>query len=81
MGTLGIHQNIPASDYKLMPCLGIDDISPPLIMDKLLPVSSKAITSSLKTSLLLQVQRTCAVIIKTRLILVTCYAHGSHWWE
>ena len=38
MGTLGVHQNIPASDTKLTHSLGIYLIGPPLVMDKLIPV-------------------------------------------
>ena len=37
MGTLGVHQNIPASDTKLTSCLGIDYISPPLVMVTFIP--------------------------------------------
>ena len=45
MGTLGVHQNIPASDTKLTTILSIDFINPPLVMDKLIPVNSRANTS------------------------------------
>ena len=41
LGTLGVHQNIPASDTKLTIILGINSISPPLVMDKLIPVNSR----------------------------------------
>ena len=45
MRTLGVHQNIPASDTKLTLGLGIYIIGPPLVIDKLIPVNSRAITS------------------------------------
>ena len=45
MGTLGVHQNIPASNTKLSHSLGKHSIYPPLVMDKLIPVKSRAITS------------------------------------
>ena len=41
MGTLGVHQNIPASDTKLTYSLGIYSIGPPLVKDKLIPVNSR----------------------------------------
>ena len=77
MGTVGIHQKIPDSDTKLTPSLGLYYISSPLAMDKLIPVNSRAIRSPLKMSLLLEVERTHAVIIKPRLIFVKRSYHLS----
>ena len=77
MGTLGIHQNIPASDTKLTHSLGIYSIGPPLVMEKLIPVKSSAITSSPEMSLLLEVTCTPAVIIKPRFILIMYMNHHS----
>ena len=48
--TLGVHQNTTASDTKLTPSLGIYYISHPLVMDKLIAVNSRVITSPLKMS-------------------------------
>ena len=76
-GTLCSHQNIPASDTKLTRNLDIDCISPPLVMDKLVPVNSREITSSLTMSLLLEVKCTPAIIITKRLTLVTHTDHLS----
>ena len=56
MGTLVIHQSILASDTKLMTSLGICYISPPLVMDKLISVNSRVISSPPKKSLLLGVK-------------------------
>ena len=70
-GTLGVHQNIPASDTKLTPSLDIYYIIRPLAMDKLIPGNSRAITSSPKMNLLLEVQHTPAVFKSQRLILAT----------
>ena len=64
MGTLGVHQNIPASDTKLTHSLGIYSIGPPLVMDKLFPVISRAITSPPEMGPLLDVECKPAVIIK-----------------
>ena len=77
MGILGVHQNIPSSDAKLTPSLGIYYISPPLVMDKLITVKSRAIKNPPKMSLLLEVIRTAAIIIKPRRILVTHTDHFS----
>ena len=66
MGTLGVHQNIPASDTKLTHSLGIYSIGPPLVMDKLIPVISRAITSPPEMGPLLDVECKPAVIIKPR---------------
>ena len=77
MGTVGVHQNIPASDTKLTPSLGINFISPHLVMDKHIPVNLKSITRLPTMSLLLEVERIPAVIIKPRLILVTHTDHLS----
>ena len=71
MGTQGIHQNIPASDAELTPSFGIDYISPPLVMEKLIPVNSRPPTMSL----LREVEHTPAMIIKLRLILIM---HPDH---
>ena len=70
MGTLGNHQNIPASNTKLTHSLGIYSIGPPLVMDKLSPVNGIAITSPPEMSPLLDVECKPAVI-KPRFILVT----------
>ena len=56
MGTLGVHQNIPASNTKLTHSLGIYSIGPPLVIDKLIPVNARAITSLPEMSLLLEVE-------------------------
>ena len=77
MGTLGVHQNIPASVTKLTHSLGIYSIGPPLVMDKLIPVISRAITSLREMGLLLDVECKPAVIIKPRFILVTHTDHLS----
>ena len=73
MGTLGIHQNIPAT--KLMHSLGIYSIGPPLVMDKLIPVISKGITSPPEMGPMLEVECKPAVIIKSRFLLVM---HTDH---
>ena len=75
MGTLGVHQNTPASDTKLMHSLGIYSIGPPLVMDKLIPVNSREITSPPEMGTLLDVECKPAVIIKPRFILVTHMDH------
>ena len=75
MGTLGAHQNIPASDTKLTHSLGIYSIGPPLVMDKLIPVISRTIMSSPEMGILLDVECKPAVIIKQRFILVTLTDH------
>ena len=77
MGTLGVHQNIPASGTKLTHSLGIYSIGPPLVMDKLIPVISRAITSPPEMGPLLDVECMPAVIIKLRFILVTHTDHLS----
>ena len=77
MGTLGVHQNIPASDTKLTHSLGIHSIGNPLVMDKLIPVILRAITSPPEMGSLLDVECKPAVIIKPRLILVTHTDHLS----
>ena len=69
IGTLGVQQNIPASDARLMPSLFMD-ICHPLVMDKLILVNLRAITSPPKMSPLLEVECTPAVIIYPRLVLV-----------
>ena len=66
MGTLGVHQIIPASDTKLTPRLGINFISTPVVMNKLIPVHSRVITSPPKMSLLIEVEYTPAVTIKPK---------------
>ena len=75
MGTLGIHQDIPASDAELTPRFGIDYISPPLVMEKIIPVNSRVITTPPTMSLLLEVECTPAIIIKPRLMLIM---HPDH---
>ena len=77
MGALGIHQNIPASDTKLTHSLCIYSIGPPLVMDKLIPVISRAITNPPEMGPLLDVECKAAVIIKSRFILVTHTDHLS----
>ena len=77
MGTLGFYQTIQASDTILTPSLGIYYISAHLVMDKLIEVNSRAITSPPRMSLPLEVERMPAVIIKPRLILVTHTDHRS----
>ena len=79
MGTLGIHQNIPASDTKLMPSLCINFITHPLVMDILIPVNFRVITSPPKLNLLLEVDMvTASVTIKPRLIFVM-HADNLRW--
>ena len=68
MGTWGIHQNIPASDAELTPGFGIDYISPPLVMEKLIPVNSREITRPPTMSLLLEVERMPAIIDRWSMI-------------
>ena len=77
MGTLNIHQNIPASDTKLTHSLSIYSIGTSLVMDKLIPVNSRAITSPLEMGRLLDVECKPAVIIKPRFILVMHTDHLS----
>ena len=77
MLTLGVHQNIPASDTKLTHSLGIYCTGSPLAMEKLIPVNSRAITSPPEMGPLLDVECTPAVIIKPRFILVTFMDHLS----
>ena len=71
MGTLGVHQNNPVFDTKLTATFGIEYISLPVVMDKLILVNSRAITSPLNMRLLPEVERTPVVIITAKLILVT----------
>ena len=80
MGILDIHQNIPAFDTKLTHSLGIYSIGPPLVMDKLIPVNSRAITSPPEMSFLLEVECTPAVLTLDVLVFLeikfnnlTCY--------
>ena len=76
MRALGVHQNIPASDTKLTPSLGIYYMSHPLVMDEPIRVNPRAITSPPKMSLLLEVERMPLVIIKPSLDIVTfCATH------
>ena len=74
---VGVHQNVPASDTKLTHSLGIYSIGPPLVMDKLIPVISRAITSLPEMGPLLDVECMPAVIIKLRFILDTHTEHLS----
>ena len=80
METLGIYQNIPVSDTKLMVSLCIDFISPHLVVDKLIPVNSRAITSPPKISNLLEVKCMPAVIIEPKLILVL-HMNDLNWYK
>ena len=68
MGTLGVHQNIPASNTKLSHSLGKHSIYPPLVMDKLIPVKSRAITSPPEMGPVLDVECKPAVISKRKFI-------------
>ena len=77
MGTLGVHQNILAFDTKLTQSLAIYSIGPPLVMDKLIPIISRAITSPPEMGPLLDVECKPAVLIKSRFILVTHTDHLS----
>ena len=77
MGTLGIHQNITDFHIKLMHSLGICSIGPSLVMDKLIPANSRAITSPPEMGPLLDVECKPAVIIKPRFILVKNTDHLS----
>ena len=77
IGTLVVHQNIPASDTKLTNRIGICTIGSPLVMDKLISVNSRAFTSPLEIRIQLEVECTPAVIIKPRFILVTHMDHLS----
>ena len=77
MGTLGVHQNIPASDTKLTHSLGIYSIGPPLVMDNLIPVISRAITSPPEMDPLLDVDASLQSslnqglsLLRTRITLV-----------
>ena len=70
IGRLGIYQNIPASDTKLTPSLGICYIRPLLVMDKLIPVYTRVITSPPKISLLLEVKHTSAASLNQGLSLL-----------
>ena len=67
----------PASDSKLTHSLGIYRIRPPLVMDKLIPVNLRAITSPPEMGPLLDVECKPVVIIKPRFILVTYTDHLS----
>ena len=69
MLTLGVDQNIHTTNTKLMPSLGIYFISPSLVMDKLIPVNSREITSPPKMSLLLEVERTPAILINMLIVM------------
>ena len=77
MGSQGIHQNIMASDTKLMLSLSIYYIIPLLVMDKRIPVNSRPITSPPKMSLMLEVEHMPGVISKSRLVIVTHTDHFS----
>ena len=66
-----IHKNIPVSVTKLMLSLRVGFISSHLTVDKHFPVIPRAITGPPKISLLLEVKRMPALIIKPRLILVS----------
>ena len=77
MGNLSVHQNIPASDTKLTYSLGIYSIGPLLVMDKLMPVNSRAIMSPPEMGPLMDIECKPAVIIKLRLMLVTDTDHLS----
>ena len=68
MGTMGVHQNILASDTKLIHSFGIYSIGPPLVMDKLITVNSRAVTSPPEIGPLRDVECKPEVIIKQRFI-------------
>lgn len=57
-----------------MPGLGIYYISPPLVIDKLIPVNSRVIMRPPKMSLMIEVECTSAVIINQGLSL----SHTDH---
>ena len=71
MRGLDVHENIDVSDTKLMLGLRVCFISSVLIANKLFPINPRAVTGPTKMSLLLEVERTSALIIEPRLILVT----------
>ena len=76
--TLGVHQNIPASDTKLTHSLGIYCIGPPLVMDKLILVNSRVIMSPPEMSPLLDVQSSWLQIQEpATLIYNACPRPGS----
>ena len=75
MGTSSVHQNIPASDTKLTRSLGINFISPPLVMDKIISLNSRVNTSLPKMILLLGVEHKPAVTINRGLILLMLTDH------
>ena len=71
MRGLDVHENIDVSDTKLMLGLRICFISSDLTANKLFPINPRVVTGLPKISLLLEVERTSALIIEPRLILVT----------
>ena len=64
------NKNIPDSVTKLTLGLRVGFISYHITADKLFPVNPRAITGTLKMSLLLEAKSMPALIIKSRLILV-----------
>ena len=56
MGGLGVDKQIPVSITKLTPRLSVGFISSNFTVDKLIPISPRAITSPPKISLLLKVK-------------------------
>ena len=71
MRGLDVHENIDVSDTKLMLGLRVCFISSNLTANELFPINPRAITCPPKMSLLLEVERTSALIFEPRLILVT----------
>ena len=70
MRRLGIHKNIPFSDTKLTLGLRVGFISSHLTVDRLFPVSPRAMMGPPKMSLLLRAKSMPALTIKPRFILV-----------
>ena len=71
MRGLDIHKNIPVSVTKLTLDLRVGFVSSHLTVDKLFPVNSRAISGTLKMSLLLEAKRMPALIINPWLILLS----------
>ena len=71
MGTLGVRQNIPASEMKLTHSVGIYSIGPPPVMDKFIPVNSRVTARPPEMGPFLDVECKPAVIVKPRFIRVT----------
>ena len=71
MRGLNVHKNITVSVTELTLSLRICFISNHLTVDKLFPVNPRAITGTVKMSLLLEAKSMGALNIKPRLILVS----------